>query len=288
MLMVSFSLETLNAQTATLTDDPPLDETPAEGREWGFYPNDEEPSHRNPPSFTWRPQSDVKTYTLQVAGDPDFQQVYYERNDLVMNVHTPPVTFETGESYWRFRYTDNTDNRSRWSQTRKFTIASDAMDFPLPEIHELLERIPDKHPRVFVRPEDMPHLRELAQGELREMYEALVDTADKLISNPQSTDEPPKYPPDLERGSDGWLSDDWREIWWGNRLATLELLDGAATLDIIISSVVMRSMARRPDGFCWRRSNGTRLEQPATYTIPRQECLTFPASAVHILLLMTC
>jgi hypothetical protein len=224
MLLTPFSL---------LATDPPLDETPAEGREWGFYPNDDEPLQRNPPSFTWRPQSEVQTYTLQVASDPEFQNIFYERDDLTMNVHTPPVTFDPGESYWRFRYKDSEYNHSQWSQIRKFVILPDAMEFPLPEIDELISRIPGEHPRLFIRPEDVSHLRELARGELHSIYEALVDTADKLIASPLSTEEPPRYPEHLKRGTDGWLSDEWREIWWGNRLATLELLDGAATLGFV-------------------------------------------------------
>jgi hypothetical protein len=216
-----------------LATDPPLDESPPEGREWGFYPNDVEPLQRNPPSFTWRPQTDVQTYTLQVASDPEFQTIFYERDVLVMNVHTPAETFDPGESYWRFRYKNSEGNHSPWSQTRRFIISSDALDFPLPELDELISRIPGEHPRLFIRPEDVSNLRELARGELQSMYEALVDTADNLIANPLSTEEPPRYPEELKRGTDGWLSDEWREIWWGNRLTTLELLDGAATLGFV-------------------------------------------------------
>jgi len=39
------------------------------------------------------------------------------------------------------------------------------------------------------------------------------------------TTEPPRYPPDMIRGSEAW-----REMWWGNRRYTINALNSAATL----------------------------------------------------------
>ncbi|MCA9132663.1 MAG: DUF4962 domain-containing protein, partial [Planctomycetales bacterium] len=91
---------------------------------------------------------------------------------------------------------------------------------PLPPRAELLARIPKTHPRLFVRPEDLPRLRELAQGAMREQFEGLQQQCDALLADPPPTEEPPRY------GPQGYSS----EIWWGNRTYTLRTLEGAATL----------------------------------------------------------
>lgn len=95
----------------------------------------------------------------------------------------------------------------------------------MPPPEELLGRIPKRHPRLFVRPEDLSRLRQLAKTDLKPQFDRLVQQCDKLLANPPSTEEPPKYPKGTVR-----LSEDWRKIWWGNRVRTSNVLDGAATL----------------------------------------------------------
>ena len=95
----------------------------------------------------------------------------------------------------------------------------------MPAREELLSRIPQSHPRLFVRPEQLPHLRQLAKSDLKPQYDRLVSTCEKLLKNPPPTAEPRKY-------GEGVTTKDeqWRTIWWGNRTYTIRALDGAATL----------------------------------------------------------
>jgi len=96
---------------------------------------------------------------------------------------------------------------------------------PLPARAELLARIPTTHPRLFLRPENLPKLRALAQGEMKTQYEALVRQCEQILADPPPTAEPPTYPPDMER-----KSEEWRVMWWGNRTYTIKALNSAATL----------------------------------------------------------
>jgi hypothetical protein len=96
---------------------------------------------------------------------------------------------------------------------------------PMPPREQLLERIPKAHPRLFLRPENLGHLRELAKGELKGKYDELVKQCEELLANPPSTEEPPRYPEGTVSGSE-----EWRKIWWGNRVYTIKVLNGAATL----------------------------------------------------------
>ncbi|MFW5868095.1 MAG: DUF4962 domain-containing protein, partial [Armatimonadota bacterium] len=201
-----------------------FDDTPAGPGEWGFRPMDGSASMTNPPAFSWRPQEGAREYVLEVARDPEFEDIVYEAQGVTLTLHTPPLTLPAEQLYWRVAFVAD-GVRSLWSDVRTFTFTENAVAFPMPEFGELMSRVPDEHPRLFVRPEEMPRLCELARGQLSDRYEALVRECEQIIADPPPTEEPPKYPEGIVRGSD-----DWRAIWWGNRTYTIAVLDSAAKL----------------------------------------------------------
>ena len=157
---------------------------------------------------------------------PSAQSVdVYRTSRLSMNVHTPPQPLPAGQYTWRYRGVDRDGKKTHWSRGRTFSIAQQAMPMPMPPRAEILARIPKSHPRLFVRPEGMARLRELAGAPLRDRFEALVARCDQLVANPPPTAEPPKYDASEKR-----LSESWRKKWWGNRTYTVAALDAAATL----------------------------------------------------------
>jgi len=114
---------------------------------------------------------------------------------------------------------------TNWSASRTFEISEDAAQMPMPPREELLARIPKSHPRLFIRPEDLPRLQKLAAGDMNDRFEALMARCERLLKNPPPTAEPPTYPADVDRKSEAW-----RKMWWGNRTYTITALDSAATL----------------------------------------------------------
>ncbi|MCA9132662.1 MAG: DUF4962 domain-containing protein [Planctomycetales bacterium] len=220
-LLLSFALWTLSPTWSAEE----LDERPAVSGEWGYRPAQDAVSEVNPPSFSWRPQSNVLSWEVQCARGTDWERTEYQAAGIAWNVHCPPRTFPPGEYRWRYRGWTQDGQPTAWSQTRQFRISPQAVEMPLPPRAELLARIPKTHPRLFVRPEDLPRLRELAQGAMREQFERLQQQCDALLADPPPTEEPPKYGPQIVKNSD-----EWREIWWGNRTYTTRTLDGAATL----------------------------------------------------------
>jgi hypothetical protein len=201
-----------------------LDERPAEPGEWGYRPADRDISQVNPPSFSWRPQNNL-TWEIHCAHDAAFEKAAYQAKDLEFNVHCPAKTFKPGTYTWRYRGKDGKGKYTNWSRTRTFTIADGAVAMPMPHREELIARIPKSHPRLFMRPENLNQLRELARGKMKREYNELVNECERLLKKPPATEEPPKYPEGTIRNSDPW-----REIWWGNRTYTIRALNGAATL----------------------------------------------------------
>lgn len=201
-----------------------LDETPAGSSDWGYRPDDGKTVPTNPPSFTWRPQSKIASWELRCRPAGNDEDSTYKQGDIRWNVHCPSRLFKPGSYRWQYRGINTEGQPTNWSRERTFTIPENAAPMPMPGKEELLARIPKAHPRLFVRPEQLPQLRELAKGDLKPLYDSLVKSSEKLLKNPPPTEEPPKYG-DVKRKSEEWI-----KIWWGNRTYTTNALNGAATL----------------------------------------------------------
>lgn len=204
------------------------DETPTKEGEWGFRPGVGEVVSVNPPRFSWRPQKGKGVrYVVEASRDASFEEVEYTANGIEFNVHAPDRRFDPGEWAWRYAYVDATGNQSEYSSVRRFTIPGDAVRLPIPGKAELLSRVPTTHPRLFVRPEWMPTLRERAKGDLKPEYDRLIAQCEKWIKNPPKVEEPPKYPP----GTDV-KSEQWREYWHRGMVQTPATLDPMVTLGL--------------------------------------------------------
>jgi len=202
-----------------------LEEGPAGDNEWGYRPAEGASLGISPPSFCWRPQEGIVAWELECAPSQSPDAPIHSVSGLKMSVHCPWQVFPSGAYTWRYRGVDGQGDHTNWSRRRTFTIREGAVPMPMPRREELLARIPKTHPRLFIRPEDVPRLRELAQGAMKEPYARLIERCDQLLANPPVTSEPRKFPEGMQRG--GY---EWTLQWWGNRLQTVNALDGAATL----------------------------------------------------------
>jgi len=201
-----------------------LDERPAEPGEWGYRPAAGSVSQVNPPSFSWRPQQGL-TWEVVCSGNRPYANLSFQWKEIEFNVYCPPQTLPSGSYTWKYRGKDSQGRYTNWSQGRKFTIAGDATKMPLPARKDLIKRIPKSHPRLFMRPESLGRLRELARSTMKKEYDKLVRDCERIMARPPETKEPPKYSKGLERGSEAW-----RKVWWGNRTYTIRALNSAATL----------------------------------------------------------
>ncbi len=205
-----------------------FDDRPGGVGEWGFRPRAGEVCAVTPPAFVWRPQQGAVSYAVQVARDEQFADLAWGAAGIDLTAHVPPRTIEPGRYWWRVRFIDGEGSQSSWSLARGFTIPENAAAFPLPTRADLCARVPEGHPRLFLRPEELPRLRELARGPLKDRYDELVRRCEELIARPPNTADYPKYPEGMER-----LSPEWARIWRGARSYVERPLVGAATLGFI-------------------------------------------------------
>lgn len=205
-----------------------LDERPPEPGDWGYRPEQGTTPEVNPPGFTWRPVDQAQSYDLQVARDEAFADLAYEAVRWRWSAHCPPRPLTPGMYFWRYRARDEADAVTPWSRARAFHVSVTAPRLPQPTIAELKARLPQGHPRLFFRPEDVAGLSELARGAFADRWQALVAQADKLVASPPDLSEPPLYPEGMDRKSGAW-----KAIWWGNRQRMIDVVDGAATLAFV-------------------------------------------------------
>lgn len=203
----------------------PMRDSKAKANEWGYRPAGGREVAVNPPAFVWRPQSKAVSYEIQYSQAEDFSNCGYRAEGIVHNCHCPPKVLQQGKWHWRFRYRDAEGNPSRWSRAWSFFVPADAVRFPMPTRKELLGRVPAGHPRLFIRPRQLPHLRQQAKGKLTPAYEDMLAECDKLLARPPSVKEPSLYPASVAS-----KSEKWREIWWGNRRRVIRALGGASKL----------------------------------------------------------
>ena len=203
----------------------PLDESPVRPGEWGYRPTDGQTVSTTPPSFVWRPMRNIVRWELVVQGSAK-QEVVYRIDDWTFNAHTPPTVLSPGKYTWKYRGFDKDGKPTNWSQTRTFEVPDTAQPMPLVEKDELLKRIPLTHPRIFIRPEGMERLRQLAKNEMNAEYKELAKRCDNLLRNPPDSTEPPRYTDDKRTESE-------LDIWWGNRLRTINVLENAALLAFV-------------------------------------------------------
>ncbi len=194
--------------------------------EIGYLPRDGEPAAFNPPSLAWLHEKAAQTYTVEWSARADFSQAVTITN-LPFNCYTHCAPLAPGEYYWRYRFVTGRGEVSSWSQTRRFIVDASAIVFPMPSRDERRARVPAGHPRLFVRPEELPRLRAAAGGAERLEFERLRAQADRLLGQPL-------VPEPTERGTATVKTNlTLLQNWWANRVQTLRACEEAETVAFV-------------------------------------------------------
>ena len=178
--------------------------------EWGYRPADGAVVAVNPPALSWVSDARNLRFSVQWSRSADFSAAVTV-DGIPWSVYTHNRPLAPGVWYWRYRIVPPKAQPSAWSRARKFTIATDAVEFPQPSTAELAARIPKDHPRLFVTVRDLPRLRAWAQGGGAKSWQRVLQRADQLLSA-----EPTPEPTEM-----GTISNPQTvQFWWSNRVQT--------------------------------------------------------------------
>lgn len=194
--------------------------------EVGYRPADGSSAALNPPSFIWLHEPDAVTYTIEWADNREFKQSKTAEK-LAWNTYTHNEPLKPGTFWWRYRFADKTGQLSSWSQVRSVVVPATATVFPMPTRVQQREKVPAGHPRLFMRPEDLPKLRGLADGREKPRFEALKKEADRLI------EAGPTPEPDHMGSARDKEDKEAVKYWWPNRTQTEKACIEAETLAFV-------------------------------------------------------
>lgn len=214
-----FFLSVLLAMSGTALFSQAPDRTPV-ADEWGYRPADGATVPLNPPSLTWVHETEAAGYDVQWADNSAFSGAASAR-DLHWCVYTHSKPLKPGTYFWRYRIIAKDKKLSAWSRARRFTIPAGATEFPQPTMAEIRRRVPKDHPRLFVRPEDLPRLKAYAQAGGRAYFDKIIAAADVLL-----TAEPTPEPKVRAHPYDPKTN----QFWWPNRVQTIKALQEAEVL----------------------------------------------------------
>ncbi len=163
----------------------------ANGLSMPFRPENEYVSSQNPPNFTW-PFVKNATFDIVVCTDEKLENIAYHKEGIENNFYNFDTVFEKGvHYYWAVRYVTST-TKSDWSTPRRFRIDPDAVDFPVPSMEEMFNRIPKTHPRIYTTADKLDEFREYKDksASSKAIYNNQIKIADAAILKLEEIHEP--------------------------------------------------------------------------------------------------
>lgn len=241
--------------------------------EVGYHPADGEKARLNPPSFIWLHEKEAASYSIQWARAADFRDAAGAEK-FIWNTYTHCEPLAPGQWFWRYRFTTKEGQASTWSTTRKVIVPKTAVEFPMPTRAEQRQRVPEGHPRIFMRPEDLPRLRELADGREKDRFAKLRAEAVRLAKS-----KPVAEPVEMGSARDK-KNEHAIRFWWANRaqtekacmeaetLAFVYLITGEKTFGDAARKRVLQLASWDPDGPTNFKLN-CEAAKPMLYRLPR-------------------
>lgn len=163
----------------------------------------------NPPVFTWLPVEGAHHYTLRVGRAPDLREPCVDVEIGADPLYLPERAFATGIYYWRWS-TDGAEG-----ELFSFEVPAAAPVVEVPPAAQWLDDLPHRHPRIYIRPEQVEQLRASRTGGRAEQWRALQARADTLLAADHEMAEPP-FLGDRQADYEAWFAV-WSRTMWDSR-----------------------------------------------------------------------
>ncbi len=195
---IRFEKRTIHFQDPAMTE-----------RDLGRRPAEGAVSLSSPAVFVWKEQFGAEAYTLEYARDKEFTR---EKTTvkLALNAYCGAEPMASGTWYWRVRADYGNNSSSEWSKVNRFEIAPDAQPMTLPSMKAIKGRIPSKHPRLYLRPEQIAEFKAQFSGKLKPEYEDMISSCDAMVKEQHPVWEPGPYKG--KKGEPQWTAS-WRKAY---------------------------------------------------------------------------
>lgn len=150
-----------------------------------------------PPAFLWVPAGRGARYVLQWSRSEGFAPEETQTvAGLERPVHVPGEPLAPGRWFWR--YGVETEGGPVFGRARPFSIPEQARPFPMPDFGQILPKIPQQRPRLFLSGGQLAKVREAANGELKDAVRSLVKSCESAIGE-ELVPEPDYQPKDPDK-----------------------------------------------------------------------------------------
>ncbi|MBN1343356.1 MAG: DUF4962 domain-containing protein [Phycisphaerae bacterium] len=157
-----------------------LDRPPAEFQK-PYHPEHDATTDVNPPPFVWVPVKGQKKYAVQLARDERFSGDSVRTfRDVPWSVLVLTEPLPGGLWWWRYGV-PMSGGKIAWSKARRFTVSDSAQVFPAPDVGQLISKVSEQRPRLFVPRNKRQGYRGRAASDLASTVESLRRACDKHV-----------------------------------------------------------------------------------------------------------
>ncbi|MGK7393282.1 MAG: DUF4962 domain-containing protein [Candidatus Cyclobacteriaceae bacterium M3_2C_046] len=135
----------------------------------------------NPPSFLW-PIAEEGNYTIRISRDSLFAKEEVRQSDLSWAIYNPHQKLGEGTWYWQVKSSDGA-----WQPRSRFKISGTTPTYVTPAFSQLLQGIPQSHPRLLIFARELNSLRKRAGG--YEDNKIILQKADEAINKELPAEE---------------------------------------------------------------------------------------------------
>lgn len=150
-------------------------------------PFESTPLRVNPPTFRWPAEKGAREYELQLSRSPEFRDPQTAK--VSAQFYRPLQPLAAGRWHWRVR-----PSGGKWPAAPSFEIGEQLPKWPVPEWSEMIARIPQGRPRIYLRPEDVAAWRARAKGPVANLVGEWAARTRKLVGKGLQLDDDPGRP----------------------------------------------------------------------------------------------
>jgi hypothetical protein len=153
-------------------------------------PPDQHTARINPPGFSWLTMESVDAYRFILKSKESGKTIIREliQDD---NVFVPSQTLEPGEYQWLVEALDSKSNVVATRRPYELVVPAGLIKQPKPDIVNLIDTLPETHPRLIFLDQFLPDFRATLQTTRRKAWKRLKATADANLDIPAPA--PPTY-----------------------------------------------------------------------------------------------
>ncbi|MGG1554083.1 DUF4962 domain-containing protein [Paenibacillus ferrarius] len=162
-----------------------------------YEPNEQTVLLENPPRFTWIPAKlEHDRYVLQISSSVTFEEGETRTiQPILYNLYTPDEVLEPGTYYWRYALLEDGGSQTAWSKIRRFEVAADLPETPLPSRTRRYVETSMQHPRLWLQAAEVESFRaQLVKDPAYCGFDDFYEKSVKIWADREPVAEPLPYP----------------------------------------------------------------------------------------------